>query len=386
MALPQPRASELLRVKDRPLEFSFWPMERTTRRYGLGTRVFATDPWTVIRRSVERRCLKTTKDAANALVEQAEDFFKAAESGVKAAKPLLMYYCVMNLAKALVLCVRQRQEVDNAQHGVSERLDAPPNDKELVNAWLNATATQPPGPIAVGRIQVFHELALAIGGGGAIPANNTRFDMTSLMPQIVPGHRLWIEASSYRERFISLQRIEFRKNPSAREIWIRIFLFADDLLRVNLGHQDFLMQAQLSNSFYEVATTEEDDDRRLICLDQVNVMPYNHRPSDVVPQLVASIRHQLWRTVLTSPPYRKYYCYAAPAAEHAQVLTQLLSIYAITFYLGSIVRYRPHHFDTILRSPHGPFVEAFLNDQPQQLAYLFASEFAEKEVTRAAIV
>ncbi|MBO9664952.1 YaaC family protein [Dokdonella sp.] len=386
MPLPQPRASELLRIKDRPLEFSFWPMERTTRRYGLGARVFATDPWTVIRRSIERRCLKTTKDAASALIEQAEDFFVAAASGVKAAKPLLMYYCVMNLAKALVLCVRQRQEVDNAQHGVSERLDAPPNNKELLNAWLNAATTLPAGAIPLGRIQVFHELARALGSGGAIPVNNTRFDLPALMPQIVPGHRLWIEASNYRERFVSLQRIEFRKNPNAREVWIRMFLFADDLRRVDLGHQDFLLQAQLAGSFYEVATVETEQERRLICLDQANVTPYNHRPSDVIPQLVGSIRQRLWRTVLTSPPYRKYYCYAAPVAEHAQVLTQLLSIYAITFYLGSIVRYRPHHFDKILQSAHGPFVEAFLNDQPQQLAYLFASEFAEKEVTRAAIV
>jgi hypothetical protein len=55
-------------------------------------------------------------------------------------------------------------------------------------------------------------------------------------------------------------------------------------------------------------------------------------------------------------------------------------------YLGSIVRYRPHHFDRILASQYGPFIEAFLNDQPTQFIYLMASEFAEKEVTRAAIV
>lgn len=43
MKLPQPRTGERLSIKDRPLEFSFWPVEKTTRRYGLGTRVFATD-------------------------------------------------------------------------------------------------------------------------------------------------------------------------------------------------------------------------------------------------------------------------------------------------------------------------------------------------------
>jgi hypothetical protein len=45
-----------------------------------------------------------------------------------------------------------------------------------------------------------------------------------------------------------------------------------------------------------------------------------------------------------------------------------------------------HHFDRILGDLYGPFVEAFLNDQPAQFTYLMASEFAEKEVTKAAIV
>jgi hypothetical protein len=110
------------------------------------------------------------------------------------------------------------------------------------------------------------------------------------------------------------------------------------------------------------------------------------RKSSRVLGLVATLRHKLWRTVLATPPYRKYYLYAAPPEEHLQVLPQILSIYAITYYLGSITRYRPHHFDAILSSSFGPFIEAFLNDQPSQFIYLMASEFAEKEVTKAAIV
>jgi len=60
--------------------------------------------------------------------------------------------------------------------------------------------------------------------------------------------------------------------------------------------------------------------------------------------------------------------------------------YAITYYLGSITRYRPHHFDSILEGSFGPLVEAFLNDQPAQFRYLTASKFARREVTRAALV
>jgi hypothetical protein len=364
-------------------------MERTTRRYGLGTRVFATDPWTVIRRSTERRCTAATKSASFALLEQSEDFYRAAQSGVKAAKPLLMYYCMMNLAKAFVLCTRQRAEVNNAMHGLSEKLDPAPNDRELVNAWLEAhrTPAAGPAPPAGQKINVFDELLFAVSGAH-IPANSYRYDLLLLLPQIVPGHRLWVEGKGggEDERFVSIEFIDFMQDAAAKQIWLRIYVFADDLKRINIGLADFLSRSRVNSDFHAVAVTRAVGNRDLLCLEQVNTVAYNHRPSDVVPALVAAVRHRLWRTVLSSPPYRKYYLYPAPAAEHARVVPQILSIYALTYYLGSIVRYRPHHFDRILEGPFGPFIEAFLNDQPTQFLYLMASEFAEKEVTKAAIV
>jgi hypothetical protein len=387
--LPKPKAGHLLKVKQRPLEFSFWPMERTTRRYGLGTRVFATDPWTVIRRSANRRCIAATKKPAFALLEQAEDFYRAAGAGVKAAKPLLLYYCFMNLAKAFILSCQQRENVNSAMHGLAERLDPSPNDKELVNAFLNAVPTVAAGPTAPAnqKIQIFDELHEAVSGS-RIPAHLTRFDLPKLMPQVVPGHRLWVEGmpGGQSERFVSVERIDLIQNLSPKALWLQLYLFADDLRRINITHQDFITQTRLGNLFREVQTTESVGGRALICLEQMNPTTYNHRPSDDVPSLVQTVRHLLWRTVLSTPPYRKYYLYAAPIIEHTQIVPQILSIYAITFYLGSIVRYRPHHFDKILADNFGPFMEAFLNDQPLQFIYLMASEFAEKEVTKAAIV
>jgi hypothetical protein len=63
-----------------------------------------------------------------------------------------------------------------------------------------------------------------------------------------------------------------------------------------------------------------------------------------------------------------------------------MSIYAITFYLGSITRYRPHHFDTIVQGSLGHVIEEFVSGQPLQFIYLIASEFAEQEVTKPSIV
>ena len=378
--LSQPRPGKLLRIKDRPLEFSFWPVERRSRRYGLGTRVFATDPWTVIRRSLERRCPKSRQSAGMALLEQAEDFYIAAESGVKAARPLLLYYCFMNLGKAFLLTCGQRPSVDNARHGLSEWVDPPPNDQELVNAHLGAyrsTST---------TINLFGDLLFALTGSRL--RRNQRYELIHLMPQVVPGHRLWVESKpeNGKERFVSLERVEIWQDSTAKRLWFRLYLFADDLRRIEIGHQEVLDRSRLASVFREVASYEHINNRPLICFEQANAMSYGHRPSDQVQALILTIRHHLWRTILNAPTYRKYYIYPAPEQEHPEILPQVLSIYAITFYLGSIVRYRPHLFDRILGGSYGPFIEAFLNDQPAQFIYLMASEFAEREVTRAAIV
>lgn len=46
------RVGTVLTVKGRPIPFSFHPVVRMTRRYGLQSRIFSTNPWGIIRQSV----------------------------------------------------------------------------------------------------------------------------------------------------------------------------------------------------------------------------------------------------------------------------------------------------------------------------------------------
>jgi hypothetical protein len=75
-----------------------------------------------------------------------------------------------------------------------------------------------------------------------------------------------------------------------------------------------------------------------------------------------------------------------PAAEQPARLSQILSTYAITYYLGSITRYRPHHYDAITKSTFGPRIQDFVTGQPLQFLYLMASEFARQDVTKPSIL
>jgi hypothetical protein len=102
--------------------------------------------------------------------------------------------------------------------------------------------------------------------------------------------------------------------------------------------------------------------------------------------VVASIAPKLWFTVLAQNPYRKYYLYRAPANERSKPLPQLVSMYAVIFFLGSITRYRPDQFDRIVNGKFGAQIQAVLNDVPGQFLYQLASNFCQQEVAKAAII
>jgi hypothetical protein len=61
-------------------------------------------------------------------------------------------------------------------------------------------------------------------------------------------------------------------------------------------------------------------------------------------------------------------------------------LWLLFYYLGSVVRYRPHLFAAMTEGTYGAFIAEFIAAQPEQLLYLLASEIRQREVARGAIV
>jgi len=377
--LPDATPGDQVSILGRPLHFSFWPMRKGSRRYGLQSNLFAVDPWTIIRDRIRTQCPVSARPEATACVEQASDFFKSSQaSEITAARPLQIYYCFMNLAKALVLSKGGVPNFDQASHGLSEKLA--PGGKELKDAYLEAF----PSPGRFGKPQVFSELYKLIVGQNV--AGGTQYNLSALMPQILPGHRLWSRAANKQERFIAINEIRFMQDPS-NQLWLNVLVIEDDLSRLAITHKQFLEESQLFPSFHEVKCSESvDGHRRLLCFEQSVKSRFGARPSDQVQSLVDPFKRRIWVTINGAQPYRRYYAYLAPSTEQNALLPQLLSIYAIAYYLGSITRYRPQLFDTLLADSFGPRIEEFVSVQPLQFVYMVASEFAEQEITRPALI
>ena len=383
MPLSDPRPGEPIQIKRRHVEFSLWPVGRTSRRYGLQSRVFASDPWSVIRNCVSQRCPDPASDQARAFQEQAEDYFRAADvAGLFTTKPLLLYYSLLNVAKTYALTCGIHPSYGAAFHGLTD-VSVGGGRQEFLDSDLDAF------PTTARKKNVFDDFLAALTGSPL--AANTRYPLKYVTPQILQGHRLWTTASGEQERFIETARIDLMHDPAESEIWIVMNFYEDDLTRLGVTMLSLLRNSRLNTHFKRVNSAEtvatgSGGTRNILKLEQRTPIRYSHRISDEMQNLVSIVKDHLWVNVLNMPPYRKYYVYLAPQNEHQYVLPQLASIFAVFYYLGSLTRYRPQKIPDLVSGKYGAFLQEIVLNLPNQFLYLLGSEFAQQDVTRAAIV
>jgi hypothetical protein len=368
--MPNARDGQPLLVKSQPVDFSYWPVAKTTRRYGLQTRVFTSDPWAVMAEGLAEMSPKPSREAALAFDAQAEDFYDASQSSkLPYAKPVLLYYSFMNLVKALLLMEGKVTHSYRPRHGMSENANLRQVEGARITVYPSSKTSR----------QIFADFYSLMTGLELTKKKSLRLGY--LLPQILFGHRLWCTAARQGERFVTIQRFEFMNDPNAQTLWLRFFIRREELARVDVSQHDLVRMTGLDSNWHLVHLDQCDD----LCVEQKTSQPYTHRPSDVLLEITNKLRQNLWSSVLLHPPYRKYYLYLPPRAERGAVLPQQLSMFVVMFFLGSITRYRPHHFERLLDSRYGAHLLGALNEIPAQFIYLLASEIAKREVTKASI-
>ena len=377
MKFPDARAGEVVHIRKRPATFSFFPTFKRDKREGVHSIIFATEPWNIIQHKLENLTDTNARRQALAFLVQSHDFFTADQnSDVSAAKPLLLYYSFLNLAKCLIV-KRKGTALGDVRHGLIENR---PARSGAINGSVKINITKNP------KSSAFIMFAQALGASlptPTAPDSAVEVRSTDFLNQVLIGHRVFCQAVDIKERFISLDRIEYMQDKTARKTWLRVRAYADDFTRLNYRLKDLSKYLGATGTWRNVNCPDDIDGRPIIEAETVYATDYSQRPSQALSKISNDVRHYLWRSVTAYPPYRKYYIYL-PSSKQT-VLSQLLTIYIATFYFGSITRYKPEQFDNILKSSIGPFVFEFFSNQPTQFLYLMASEFMDQEVARAAI-
>lgn len=364
------RAGDPLRIGRETVSFGRNVLLQTDSGFSVQHRLFVNDPWELIAEAIARAVRAgRTRDIAQSFRRQAEDYFRAATVGRElAVRPVLLYYAFLNLSKAYAVAKGNASLTGKASHGIF----AHPKPKAIPGSLIKFDMRKP---------AVFQELLQHLDGNPAVLNSDLR--LGHVLPQILPGHRLWCYATNRPERFLTVEGFDVLHSPATKEVWLDLYLSRNDLDRLGISETKVLSYAGMLGEF-EVATRASHGDR--VCFQQRSPASYGADPGEALAQIIRKVRNGIWETVKIASPYRKPYIYCCPLAEQGARLPQMLSVYLLMFFLGSVTRYSPGYFEDVLDSKYGPFFETFISESPMQFLYLMASDMLGREVTKPAII
>jgi len=361
------RTSMPLSVRQRPLEFSYWPAARN-RRFGRHPMLYASDPWSLMHDAVVKHAGEAEIADAQAFLRQAEEYDRSArEARAPEAKPVLHYYSFLNAAKAFIVTKGSNAVIGKVRHGLHA---IPPASLAIELGQIQTI------PSTQATVNAFDEFHAALTGSRI---RRLTIDVDHLMAQSLYGHRLWMQSSpAHDDRFMQVE-VELREDRATTTAWVNINLPETRRIGRSLSVDRVMTDGDLSASWDAVTGTIDIDGISMRVFQQGIPIPYGHRPLDAVPRLVAMVKPKLWRAIDTAAPYRRYYLYVCPTGEIR--LPQLAGVYVLMYYLGSITRYQPSIFLAALDGPYGAFLREFLGSQPQQFLFGLACEFARQEIS-----
>jgi YaaC-like Protein len=234
--LPISRTGEPLRVRGLPIPFSFWPAKKTTR-WKLQRRLYVRDPWAILNEAVYRSkgLAAKNRDEALSYIDQAEEYFNAGMQGGRlAVKPVLLYYSILNLAKCLIKSRRPNLDMSRARHGLSV---SHKGDWAVLGDRITVKSS-------TAYVNVFGDLMQELEG------HSPKFEeiaVRDVLPQILPGHRLWTYASHQNEKFLAVD-VEPYANLERGSAWLRLKFDRGEYQHILSSVQDLVSNAHLPGS------------------------------------------------------------------------------------------------------------------------------------------
>lgn len=361
------RQGEELTTNGKLIPFSFWPAIRSTR-WALQRRLYVRDPWATLFEAVYRSSIpKRRIDEALSYLDQAEEYYNAGTQvgGRISVKPLLLYYSILNLSKCMIAARKPGLDLSHAMHGLTATR---PHPRAILGDEVGVKTS-------ASHVNIFSELMTILDGHAPALRN---LQVRHVLPQILPGHRLWTYACGRKEQFVSANIRAFH-DPARSAAWLSIYVERGELAYLGIGVEKFVAASGLPGHWEQVQDSAGDHS---IVLEQMDETSYTGRPLDCATALFRSVRPALWSVVTTTDPHRKFYL-NCDSGLGTHRLPQWSSVYILFFYLSDLTRYRPVQFSRLLEGKYGPQIESFLDECPSQFLFLMASELLRREVAPA---
>ncbi|WET51654.1 YaaC family protein [Chryseobacterium indologenes] len=327
-------------------KYGFPLFSRTTNNIYLGNhkKLIIADIWAFWDYIIKKANYE--KEFMNSLLEQAKNFYLAAENSPIKSKPLLYYYSFLNFAKIIINIEKKYGRV-SYMHGVGEK-----HHNKFSNSTIKIAEKK------TSTINVSCEF-LNVLDNNIITTPQT-INVKDYLAHCVGIHRTYSEIYNIDEIFIRLDDIKAFKHGKELIAQARVFCNDDkyNLLiaqgyNINKIDNDFIWEEK-------VITTGYNTTRNSYC------------------QLSSHLRTKgLWYFI-NDKGYTVYL-----STHNTNRYSTEAIIYNTMFFLGSITRYHPYMFDKIFSDKEQWLMSEFLTTQPKQFLYLTTAKILGQNVMKA---
>lgn len=323
------------------------------------------DPWSLLNYTIRVSRDSATNHPLNKgqqtylleLSEQAEYFYKTAETAPIKSQPLLYYYSFMNLVKIVINLHSYQGKTKRHVHGISDSISA---TTKLSNAEITLW-TSSGGEISNSEslIAALNDPRPAYVAGARGRASSIKVNVIDLLRDCVGINRTYSEIYKKKEHFLQLHDYMFysQRNKLCFKAVVE-------------GCDDTIMADLLARGYH---------------IDKIDALTYIWNVETSVrttssPTVVE--RHSLSKKMRDLGLWsytdgEEYKLYVSPIASK---MSSPSIIYHALFFFGSITRYHPDLFDSMLTAKEHWLVSEFLKTQPQQFLYYMLSYINGTEV------
>lgn len=330
------------------------------------------DPWSYFLYRVRELKNQVHRTKGRTLVAHAQEYYLAAQNPRLSSRPVLYYYAFYNLAKAFLLLRGHAEVVDRiARHGLIDPTSAKLGKMPFRNRQV--AVRNPTNATDANLLPLFVEDLT-----GQRLQDRTPFGLLDLLGMLPGIHRTYSRVAKSAPMFCPIERIDLLREKG--DYFVRLIL---DESERDVAHTKSRLVSDpiFSGSFKRVAA-----DVMLTSPDQKELWFETRRKfhgwgAGVVPAL-KRLRNECLKNAIVPLLTNLGYRYYVALHNGNRDLAGLPAMYMIMFYLGSITRYQPYHFDAMFRGGYRWLVNEFLETQPPQFVYMAASILAETEAVR----
>lgn len=317
------------------------------------------------------------------LLEQAQYFYEAALSAPIKSQPLLFYYSFLNFVKVILSIVYPYGAGQEFYHGVDScKIDSATKLKDTyITIKSFITPGRPTNKVSVAYwLSQFQKDTIQFNPAMPAPYDNGpwKFSIIGLLQSCIGIHRTVSETLKRAETFVRVREL-------------RLYKDARDLSVIGGCEVNGKLQNQLIDAGYDIIS-HPDGTKTYKAVHHMNGAYLTK--NDYLDFSLKIRKQGIWTYSdgneflyyispqgFTKNPATDIYeiDYRTPGNSY-QMLSSSTIIYLIMFFLGSITRYHPYLFESVLSDKEIWMVTEFLKTQPHQFIHTITSNFLTTKV------